>query len=228
MTDNRTYRISSLLHRTKQVTPMIVIAVAACNAGDERSDTTAALDSAALYSQVAAGTLADTTPLRALDYKLTTDRYRGWTQAQRDLAALPITGAAPTVRLRQLSDVDVDRAVARLEADRDARTVIERSGLSARDFVLTTLALAQARAAVEDRDRVRYSDLPPENLRLYERHRDDYRRSHRDARFRIVDDEDSDTDTDDDTDEDTDEDTDDRRDRRDRDRDREREPRSRP
>lgn len=229
MQRNRGDRTGSLLQRSTLLLPVVAIAVAACNAGDERPVAMEVLDSAALHSQSAAGSLLDTTPVRALDYTVTPARYRGWTQAQRELDALPVATPAPAVRLRRLSDADVDRAVARLEADRDARAAIERSGLSARDFVLTTLALAQARAAVEGGDRVRYVDLPRENLRLYERNRDDYGRYHRDARYRIVDDEDSDTDedTDSDTDEDTDEDTDDRRNRQ-RDRDRERDRRTRP
>lgn len=229
MNDDPTNRTLSLLQRSRRLMPMVAIAMAACNAGDERSGATEGLDSAALHSQSAAGVLADTTPVRALDYAVTADRYRSWAQAQRSLAVLPIATPAPTVRLRQLSDADVDRAVARLDADRDARTAIERAGLSTRDFVLTTLALAQARAAVDGGDRIRYVDLPRENLQLYERNRDDYLRFDRGARHRLVDDGDSDSesDTDGDTDEDTEKDRDNGRDRR-RDRDRERETRPRP
>ena len=114
-----------------------------------------------------------------------------------DSAAMAASAATGTLESK---DGDVERIVRRLEADPAARRAIEPSGLSVRDYVLTTLALAQAMDATENGGRTRLIGVPRENVDVYSRHRDDVRRFQRDSRFRVVDDGDSDGDTDGDAD----------------------------
>lgn len=153
-------------------------------------------DSAAVAAAAATGTLvANDGNVRAVDYMLTSDRYRNWTRAQRDLDALPVTTTSNRLRVSNASDTDVERLVRQLESDPAARRAIEPSGLSVRDYVLTTLALAQAMDATENGTRTRLTGVPRENLDIYTTNRDDVRRLRRDSRYRVVDD-DSDGDSD--------------------------------
>ncbi|GAC1697269.1 MAG: hypothetical protein NVS9B3_15030 [Gemmatimonadaceae bacterium] len=140
---------------------------------------------------VSAGDLARDTVVTArtypaLNYAVTPDRYNRWSTAQRSLDALPIAELTPRLPLRETSDADVDRAVAYVERNSDARRAVDRSGLSARDYVLTSLALSQALAETRDGG-VRFSDIPRENLDLVTTRRDDVSRYQR-SRYRIVED----------------------------------------
>lgn len=154
-------------------------------------------DSAALAAAAATGTLVPNDgSVRAVDYMLTSDRYRNWTRAQRDLDALPVQTASNRLRVSSASDTDVERLVQQLESDPAARRAIEPSGLSVRDYVLTTLALAQAMDATENGARTRLTGVPRENLDIYTTNRDDFRRLRRDSKYRVVDDGDSDRDSD--------------------------------
>src|SRR4051794_7898178 len=95
-----------------------------------------------------------------VDYRLTDANYSQWEQAQRFLDALPRSAfaAAPSA-----SGNAIDRAVATLEASPRARTAIERTGLSVRDFVLETVALAQATEAGAGKP-PRGSTVPPAHV----------------------------------------------------------------
>lgn len=79
-----------------------------------------------------------------ISLRLTEANYAQWEQAQRFLDALP---RSAFVSASGTSGNAIDRAVATLEASPRARTSIERTGLSVRDFVLETVALAQAAEA---------------------------------------------------------------------------------
>ena len=79
-----------------------------------------------------------------VDFRLTEANYAQWEQAQRFLDALP---RSAFVSASGTSGNVIDRAVQTLEASPRARTAIERTGLSVRDFVLETIALAQAAEA---------------------------------------------------------------------------------
>lgn len=102
------------------------------------------------------------TAYRALDYQLTSDRYRLWQQAQSTLDTVDLD---LRVRLdtRRLTDEDIDRAVEELANVPRARAAIESAGLSVRDYVLTTIALAQSWDAVS-RPSARFSAVPKENV----------------------------------------------------------------
>ena len=79
-----------------------------------------------------------------VNFRLTNANYAQWEQAQRFLDALPRSTFASA---SGAGGNAIDRAVATLEASPRARTAIERTGLTVRDFVLETVALAQAAEA---------------------------------------------------------------------------------
>jgi len=63
----------------------------------------------------------------------------------------------------------IERAIATLEASPRGRTAIERTGLSVRDFVLETVALAQA-AEAESGKAPGGANVPPENVQFVQRY----------------------------------------------------------
>jgi len=105
-----------------------------------------------------------------VDYKLTDDNFAKWERAQRNLDRLP-SSAFPAERAAAGGNV-IDRAVARLESSPKARTTIEATGLTVRDFVLQTIALAQATEAMQSGRPAGAGIVPPENFRFVERHSD--------------------------------------------------------
>jgi hypothetical protein len=109
--------------------------VGACGGGGSQSDTSAA------------GGDAGPIEVDALSYEVTPDRYRRWLAAQRSLDAIQDLPAPPTLDPSRFTQADVDRAVRYLESDPRARAALARAGVSARDYVLTTLALDQALVA---------------------------------------------------------------------------------
>jgi hypothetical protein len=111
---------------------MLVILAGACGGGRSEPDST-----------VAAGE-AGGIEVDALDYEVTPDRYERWLAAQRALDAIPGLPEPPTLDPSRFTDADINRAVGYLESDPRARAALARAGVSARDYVLTTLALDQA------------------------------------------------------------------------------------
>lgn len=101
-----------------------------------------------------------------VSYRLTEANYAQWEQAQRFLDALP---RSAFVSASGTSGNAIDRSVATLEASPRARTAIERTGLSVRDFVLETVALAQAAEAGAGRPPGGVT-VPPENLQFVQRY----------------------------------------------------------
>lgn len=137
-------------------------------------------------------------PMRVSDYPLTRKRADDWRGAQRALSTLPDDPAFVPVRVDDdVSEAEVDRAVAYLESRPESRRAIEQSGLSIRDYVLTVLALERA-----ERSRVLPANftgrpLPPGNLALASEYANDLRRARASSGLRIVDyDDDSDGDGD--------------------------------
>jgi len=103
-----------------------------------------------------------------VDYVLTEDNFAKWEDAQSYLDALP-RSALP--REAATGGNAVDRAVARLEASPRARTAVERTGLSVRDFVLETIALAQATEAEQTGRSTSATPIPAANFRFVQRYR---------------------------------------------------------
>jgi len=85
-----------------------------------------------------------------LPYEITSDRYRQWEQARRTLRAqnISLTLRVDPLRVRP---ADIERAVAFFERNGKARRAIEGTGLSVRDYVLTTIALEQQMAVASGR-----------------------------------------------------------------------------
>ena len=87
-------------------------------------------------------------PMRVADYSLDRTRVDRWHGAQRALGGVPDDpGFSPVRGGLEIPASEVDRAVAYLESRPDSRQAIERSGMSVRDYVLTTLALQAATRA---------------------------------------------------------------------------------
>jgi hypothetical protein len=102
-----------------------------------------------------------------VDFRLNDDNFARWEKAQRNLEELPrsaIPVASPT------RGGAVDRAVARLESSPYTRTAIERTGLSVRDFVLATIALAQATEVAHTGKSISRGPIPPENFKFVQRY----------------------------------------------------------
>jgi len=103
-----------------------------------------------------------------VDYVLTEDNFARWEDAQSYLDALPRSALPPEAGTGGNA---VDRAVARLEASPRARTAIERTGLSVRDFVLETIALAQATEAEQTGRSTSATPIPAANFQFVQRYR---------------------------------------------------------
>jgi hypothetical protein len=88
----------------------------------------------------------------ALNYEVTPDRYQRWVAAQQALDAIPGLPAPPRIDPMRLGEPDIRRAVEYLESDPRAREALSRAGISARDYVLTTVALDQALVAAAASD----------------------------------------------------------------------------
>jgi uncharacterized protein (DUF1778 family) len=143
---------------------LLLLASSGCkrsSANDERSNTSSLIfDSASPEAQQALAT--------PVDFRLTEDNFAEWEAAQRNLDALP-RSALPTGG--SAGGNPVDRAVERLESSPRARTAIERTGLTVRDFVLETIALAQATEAVSAANSSSMARVPAENLQFVQSHR---------------------------------------------------------
>lgn len=111
------------------------LAVTGANCGKDRAD-------------VSGGdVLRSDSTYRGIDYSVSSEDYKKWLLAD---AALERVSIANPVRLdvRRVTDDDVDRVVKSLESQPQAVTAIESADLDVRDYVLTTIALAQSWDAV--------------------------------------------------------------------------------
>lgn len=100
-----------------------------------------------------------------VSYRLTEANYDQWERAQNFLDALP---RSAFVSASGSQGNAIDRAVQTLEASPRARTAIERTGLTVRDFVLETIALAQAAEARSGQ--APGVNVPPENIQFVQRY----------------------------------------------------------
>lgn len=115
-----------------------------------------------------------------VDFRLTDANYARWEEAQGNLDDLPRSA------LRSPSSAGgtaIDRAIARLESSPRARRAIESAGLSVRDFVLETIALAQATEAAETGKSTSSAPIPPENFQFVQRYRARILRARAEARL---------------------------------------------
>jgi hypothetical protein len=80
----------------------------------------------------------------SLDYRITEENFARWQEAQANLEQLPRSAMWSA---RVFGRSAIDRATSRLESSPGSRVAIESAGISVRDFVLETIALAQATEA---------------------------------------------------------------------------------
>ena len=142
---------------------VLALAVAACKRSDAPSDPLASsliFDNGSAEARQALAT--------TVDFRLTEDNFARWEEAQNNLDDLPRSAIQSGVASGRNA---VDRAVARLESSPRARTAIERTGLSVRDFVLETIALAQASEAVETGKSTSATPIPSDNFQFVQRYR---------------------------------------------------------
>jgi hypothetical protein len=123
--------------RTHSICAFLALAVslAGCGGGNRGQDT------------AVAGGDAGAMEVDALNYEVTPDRYQRWVNVQRALDTISGLREPPTLDPAGFTEADIARAAAYLEADPRARAALARAGVSARDYVLTTLALDQALVA---------------------------------------------------------------------------------
>ena len=144
----------------------LIAAVAGCKRKESSSDDAGFLANASAEAKTALSS--------PVEFQLNEDNFAKWEVAERNLddvpqsefsSALPQGGSA------------VDRAVSRLESSPRARKAIESAGLTVRDFVLETVALAQSVQAAQLGRSTVSSGVAAENFAFVERYRDRIRRS---------------------------------------------------
>jgi len=102
-----------------------------------------------------------------VDFRINDDNFGRWEEAQSNLEDLP-RSQLPTKS--PAGGNAVDRAVGRLESSPYTRTAIERTGLSVKEFVLETIALAQATEAARTGKSLSRGTIPPENFQFIQRY----------------------------------------------------------
>lgn len=115
----------------------------------------------------------------SVDFLLTDDNFARWEEAQSNLDDLPRSAIRSGVTSGRSA---IDRAAARLESSPGARRAIEGAGLSVRDFVLETIALAQAAEAAET-GKSTSASIPPDNFQFVQRYRSRVLRAGREGRY---------------------------------------------
>jgi hypothetical protein len=161
-----------------------LLATLACDRSDRAEELVGGTSSAAGAVSLDSATVG--TVFHGVKYPLTSENYRKWLVAQAALDSIPEPTAMPRVDLRDPTDDDIDHTVEFLASDAAARRAIERSGLSVKDFVLTSIALGQALNFAGD-------PLVPEGNREFVRsNRDDIVRVRAVRQFHVLDDDDDD------------------------------------
>jgi hypothetical protein len=102
-----------------------------------------------------------------VDFRINDDNFGRWEEAQSNLEALP--RSALPAKSPPGGNI-VDRAVARLESSPYTRTAIERTGLSVREFILETIALAQATEVARTGKSLSRGSVPRENFQFVQRY----------------------------------------------------------
>jgi hypothetical protein len=145
---------------------LIVLAIAAAGCKRTSSSASDPLAASLIFdngSPEAREALATT-----VDFRLTEENFARWEQAQSNLEDLPRSAIESSV---SSGTTAIDRAVNRLETSPRARRAIERTGLSVRDFVLETIALAQASEVAETGKSTSSTPIPPDNFQFVQRYR---------------------------------------------------------
>jgi hypothetical protein len=102
-----------------------------------------------------------------VDFRIDDNSFARWAAAQDNLDQLPRSAIKSGT---STGGSAVDRAVGRLESSPRARRAIEKAGLSVREFVLATIALAQATEAAQTGRSTSPVAVPPENFQFVQRY----------------------------------------------------------
>ena len=121
---------------TVALSPLVAILTAAACSGD-----------ADPYDLTDSAVVADTSAYEGIDYELTSDNYRRWLVANALLDSAAITPAA-RISTIDPDDEEIDAVVEAMQNDPAARAALDSADISAEDYVLTTIALAQSWDAV--------------------------------------------------------------------------------
>ncbi len=103
-----------------------------------------------------------------IDYVITEDNFARWHDAEENLDQLPVSAIGTASGYGRTA---IARAVKRLESSPLARQAIESTGLSVRDFVLETIALAQATEAARTGKSTSPTPILAENYQFVAEHR---------------------------------------------------------
>ncbi|GAC1410603.1 MAG: hypothetical protein NVSMB53_04980 [Gemmatimonadaceae bacterium] len=103
-----------------------------------------------------------------VDYVITEDNFARWHEAEENLDQLPLSAIGTGSGHGRTA---IARAVTRLESSPSARQAIESTGLSVRDFVLETIALAQATEAAQTGKSTSPTPILVENYQFVAQHR---------------------------------------------------------
>jgi len=139
-------------------------------------------DTSSLAGDVSIDSATSGAIFHGVKYPLTSENYRKWLVAQAALDSLPEPAAMPRVDLRDPTDDDIDRTVNFLVQQDAERRAIEGSGLSVKDFVLTSIALGQAFHFSKD------ALVPPENRVFVATNRPEIERVRTRRSFHVLDD----------------------------------------
>ena len=104
----------------------------------------------------------------SVDYRITEDNLARWQEAQESLDQLPRSATRFTSGSGRTA---IERAIARLQSSPLARRAIESAGLSVRDFVLETIALAQATESAETGKSTSPTPILAENYQFVRQYR---------------------------------------------------------
>jgi len=153
----------------------------ACNGSP---DNELLLDTGSAAGDVSQDSAIVGTVFHGVKYPLTSENYRKWIVAQAALDSLPEAIEMPRIELRDPTDDDIERTVDFLSSHDNERRAIERSGLSIKDFVLTSLALGQAFSFSRD------ELVPKENRVFVDANRLELERAREARQFHVLDDDD--------------------------------------
>jgi hypothetical protein len=136
------------------------LAAAACNQGSEHSAAGEVEGGAATGGGVGSED-AVLEPSGRLRYEVRSERYRLWDIAQRSLAGMRDARLSSVIDTRRPTTKSIDRAVAYLQRNERARSAIEQTGLSVREYVLLSIAIDQQTSGVFGRPRATTAPTPP-------------------------------------------------------------------
>lgn len=115
--------------------------------------------------------LDESSPYPAIDYTLTSENYRRWLATQDAMDSLGVD-LPVQIDFRAATDEHLDEVVDAIKEDTLARPIIERAEWDVRDYVLTTVALAQSWDAASGSPS-RVEGLPGENALFIRQNIDD-------------------------------------------------------